>query len=48
MKQILAFLLGFRVDRIWRTHAALHDDTLRANQGERSAPAFSFWRALVS
>jgi hypothetical protein len=48
MKQILAFLLGFRVDRIWVKHAALHDDTLRANQGERSAPAFSFWRALVS
>jgi hypothetical protein len=47
MKAILAFLLAF--GRMWiRPQQAHHDDTLRANQGDRSTPAFSFWRALVS
>lgn len=46
MKFLLAFLAGFgRKLSIART--AIHDDTLRANQGDRGA-AFSFWRALVS
>ncbi len=44
MKEILAFLhaLGRATLR-----PAYHDDSLRANQGDRS-PTFSFWRALVS
>jgi|HubBroStandDraft_5_1064220.scaffolds.fasta_scaffold08714_1 hypothetical protein len=38
MRKILALLAGF---------GRKHNDALRANQG-RSAPTFSFWRALVS
>jgi hypothetical protein len=47
MKNLLALLFE-KVMR--RTHATqwVHDDTLRANQGQQEAPAFSFWRALVS
>ncbi len=36
--------LGRTMLRSARTY---HDDSLRANQGDR-APTFSFWRALVS
>jgi hypothetical protein len=46
MKKVLTFLLD--LSRRRGRAAAVHDDTLRANQGERSGPAFSFWRALVS
>jgi hypothetical protein len=47
MKKLLAFLLDFVRNQIGFADGALHDDTLRANQGE-PRPAFSFWRALVS
>lgn len=46
MKEFLAFLLGF-CRRVLPVQPAAHDDSLRANQGDRS-PAFSYWRALVS
>jgi hypothetical protein len=46
MKKVLTFLLDLAYRR--GRGGAVHDDTLRANQGERSGPAFSFWRALVS
>jgi hypothetical protein len=47
MKEFLAFLAGFGRNKLGFAQAAFHDDTLRANQGDR-APGFSFWRALVS
>jgi hypothetical protein len=46
MKRVLAFLIEV-VHRLCLAHESFHDDTLRANQGDRS-PGFSFWRALVS
>jgi len=48
MKNILLVLLeaGHKVFR--PANAIVHDDTLRANQGQDRGPAFSFWRALVS
>ena len=45
MKRILAFLQG--VGLTLRPIGTYHDDSLRANQGDRST-SFSFWRALVS
>lgn len=47
MKRFLAFLSGLGFDRLRFAQHKFHDDTLRANQGDR-APGFSFWRALVS
>jgi hypothetical protein len=47
MKRVLAFLADFGRNKLHFAQGALHDDTLRANQGDRS-PAFSYWRALVS
>ena len=44
MKKILTLLLDFGRARFG---SSFHDDSLRANQGERS-PGFSYWRALVS
>jgi hypothetical protein len=46
MKRILAFLLAVG-HKLYPAHEIFHDETLRANQGDR-APTFSFWRALVS
>jgi hypothetical protein len=48
MREVLAFLLGFFRNALRSTKNGYHDDTLRANQGDTSRPAFSFWRALVS
>jgi hypothetical protein len=48
MKGVLAFLLDFVRITLRSTKNGYHDDTLRANQGDTSRPAFSFWRALVS
>jgi hypothetical protein len=48
VKKILAFLMDFGRNRTWLQEPAFHDDSLRANQGQNTAPAFSFWRALVS
>jgi hypothetical protein len=45
MRGFLAFLLG--IGRNAPAYPAFHDDSLRANQGDRD-PSFSFWRALVS
>ena len=45
MKKLLS-MLRVACGRVARRGTS-HDDTLRANQGERAA-AFSFWRALVS
>ncbi len=47
MKGFLAFLAGFGFNNRRLARQSFHDDTLRANQGDR-APTFSFWRALVS
>lgn len=47
MKFFLSFLAGFGRNRLNFARTAFHDDTLRANQGDRT-PGFSFWRALVS
>jgi hypothetical protein len=47
MKKFLAFLAGFGLKNLYRARHSFHDDSLRANQGDR-APGFSFWRALVS
>jgi hypothetical protein len=47
MKRVLAFLLGFRSNWAPRGKTALHDDTLRANQGTNPAYTFSYWRSLV-
>ena len=47
MKAILAFLAGFGLTKLRFARPAFHDDTLRANQGDRGRP-FSYWRALVS
>jgi hypothetical protein len=47
MRGFLAFLARFGRNKLGFARATLHDDTLRANQGDRS-PSFSFWRALVS
>jgi hypothetical protein len=46
MKKVLAFLLDIASNRVRRTGAALHDDTLRANQGSKLS-TFSYWRSLV-
>lgn len=46
MKNLLALLIEKMIRHAPATR--VHDDTLRANQGQRDAPAFSFWRALVS
>jgi hypothetical protein len=48
MKTFFAFLLDLGRNRICPVRDTFHDDTLRANQGDRSGPTFSFWRALVS
>ncbi len=47
MKRFLAFLFGIGRNALRRAYLDFHDDSLRANQGDR-APTFSFWRALVS
>jgi hypothetical protein len=47
MKGFLAFLFGVGCNALHLTQDTTHDDTLRANQGDR-APSFSYWRALVS
>ena len=47
MKGFLAFLLEVGRNALRPARENSHDDTLRANQGDRS-PGFSFWRALVS
>jgi hypothetical protein len=47
MKKFLTFLIGFGSRALRPAPAAYHDDSLRANQGDRT-PSFSFWRALVS
>jgi hypothetical protein len=47
MKRVLASLLDFISDRIGRENTAFHDDTLRANQGNKPANNFSYWRSLV-
>ena len=46
MKKVLTFLLDLTY-RVIGLNETFHDETLRANQGDRS-PGFSFWRALVS
>lgn len=46
MKKIWSFL--FAIGRLGCGRTALHDDSLRANQGQDRGPTFSFWRALVS
>ena len=47
MYRFLAFLAEFGRKNLGFTQDAFHDDTLRANQGDR-ASNFSFWRSLVS
>lgn len=47
MKAFLAFLLGIGRNALRPAYPVYHDDSLRANQGDRN-PGFSFWRALVS
>jgi hypothetical protein len=47
MKKLLAFLFAVTCGALRQAHGVPHDDTLRANQGDRTT-AFSFWRALVS
>ena len=47
MKGLLAILAAFGRNKFGLGRTAFHDDTLRANQGDR-APSFSYWRALVS
>ncbi|MGA8099656.1 MAG: hypothetical protein WB810_13465 [Candidatus Cybelea sp.] len=47
MKKVLAFLVGI-LGRGRLAREAIHDDSLRANQGQDSSRTFSFWRALVS
>jgi hypothetical protein len=47
MKGFLAFLIGLGSRALRPASPAFHDDSLRANQGDRT-PSFSFWRALVS
>jgi hypothetical protein len=47
VKKLLAFLLDFGRNFVGRADDSVHDDTLRANQGDPK-PTFSFWRALVS
>ncbi|MFY9664286.1 MAG: hypothetical protein WAK19_07510 [Candidatus Cybelea sp.] len=47
MKKVLAFLVGI-LGRGRLAREAIHDDSLRANQGQDSGQTFSFWRALVS
>jgi hypothetical protein len=46
MKGLLAILAGLGRNKLF-ARVTFHDDTLRANQGDRT-PGFSFWRALVS
>ena len=48
VKSFLAFLAEFGRNKLHRAQNVSHDDTLRANQGDRSSPGFSYWRALVS
>jgi hypothetical protein len=47
MKRLLAFLSGFGLNKLRLAQHKFHDDTIRANQGDR-APGFSYWRSLVS
>ena len=47
MKKVLAFLLACRRNALRPAFQPQHDDSLRANQGDRN-PGFSYWRALVS
>ena len=47
MKFFLTLLAGIGRNGLGFAQTTLHDDTLRANQGDRT-PGFSFWRALVS
>jgi len=47
MKRFLAFLFDIGRNALRPAHRDFHDDSLRANQGDRT-PTFSFWRALVS
>jgi len=47
MKKVLAFLLDIASNRAQRGTAAIHDDTLGANQGCNPAYNFSYWRSLV-
>jgi hypothetical protein len=46
MKKVLTFLFGL-AHRLTGGYEPIHNDALRANQGDRG-PRFSFWRALVS
>ena len=48
MKQILAFLFDMVRKNVSPANDAVHDDSLRANQGQERGQSFSFWRALVS
>jgi hypothetical protein len=48
MKRVLAFLLGIGRKIVLAADETVHDDSLRANQGQDRAQSFSFWRALVS
>ncbi len=48
MKTILAFLLGLGQKIVPAAGDDVHDDSLRANQGQDRTQSFSFWRALVS
>jgi hypothetical protein len=47
MKKVLAFLFDVGRNRLRPERRTFHDDSLRANQGDRG-PTFSYWRALVS
>jgi hypothetical protein len=47
MKRVLAFLADFGRNKLHFGQHMFHDDTIRANQGDRAA-GFSYWRALVS
>ncbi|MBV9264463.1 MAG: hypothetical protein JO324_09080 [Candidatus Eremiobacteraeota bacterium] len=47
MKEILAFFFT-RIQATFARRTNYHNDALRANQFNDPAPAFSFWRSLVS
>ena len=47
MKEILAFFFA-RIHAKFARRTGYHNDALRANQFNDTAPAFSFWRSLVS
>lgn len=47
MKEILASFLT-HIQAKFARRTSYHNDALRANQFNDPAPAFSFWRSLVS